>query len=420
LIDRSLVVSPATMHSSTSDIFVSLPPTLSSKLVQPVHHVITGRRGTGKSSHILAAVNQLKSRGVPAVWIDMQRFHKRSDMACIAEVLAEIVAGVPGAMANEQTEELNRGIFDQDSGKTYLRRAASRIAKTLRHSVSQTGLYVFLDDFHLVGTDLQPLLLDIVYSVCRDSRIWLNVACVRHLAVLYDPARQIGVSVGHDVQPIELDKNLVNPLDTRRHLTDILEAFLRHCGFMNLGSLALPQARDRLVWCSGGVPRDCLALFSKALRSARQHQRHKLGVQEVNLAAGESAEFKLQQLSFEAAESVDEVRSAINTIQTFCLARRQANAFLALIDPQHPANRVLNRLADLRFIHLLHPGITTDKAGVRYQAYLLDFSFYTGMRRRQGITEVKIEGEGPKRERLRRLPKLDLNELSREYQPAVA
>jgi len=67
---------------------------------------------------------------------------------------------------------------------------------------------------------------------------------------------------------------------------------------------------------------------------------------------------------------------------------------------------------DLRLIHLLHPSITPGKAGERYEAYLLDYSFYTGVRRRHGLKELKISSDAPPRyAELRKLPKIDVEAL---------
>ena len=272
-------------------------------------------------------------------------------------------------------------------------------------------LYVFLDDFHLVAPTLQPDLIDIIYSVARGSKVWLKLAYVRNLAVVYDSQKKVGLNVPHDAQAIRLDQTLVDPVAARGHLIRILLPFLERCGFQRLATLVGPQATERLVWCSAGVPRDFLSLFSSALREARQHRRKKVGVQDVNIAAGEFAAAKMRQMSDETTGSEETITSALDAVQHFCLDERKKNAFLVLQKPDHPGYKALTILVDLRFVHLLHPSITTDKAGVRYEAYLLDYSFYTGMRRRQHIEEVRIEGERPKRAELRRLPKIELDQL---------
>jgi len=72
----------------------------------------------------------------------------------------------------------------------------------------------------------------------------------------------------------------------------------------------------------------------------------------------------------------------------------------------------LQKLVDLRLVHLIHPSITPGKAGERYEAYLLDYSFYTGVRRRHGLSELKIRTkEPPKYAELRKLRRIELGEI---------
>jgi hypothetical protein len=418
LIGRSLVVSPATAESRD---VVSIAPFRGHQdieLMQQANHIVIGRRGVGKSSLIMATVKKLQSRGDLTVWIDMQRYHRRDDLACVAQLLDEILASlVESGNADHEISDLRSRlsafVARQDPAERDIRILLPRLALAVRRvlKMRKRQMYVFLDDFHLVAPTLQPSLIDMVYSMARGSGVWLKLACVRNLAVFYDSEKKLGLNVPQDAQLIELDQTLVDPLAARDHVIAVLMVFLRRCGFDQLSSLVGPQAVERLVWSSAGVPRDCLSLFSSALREARAFRHKKVGVQDVNLAAGEFAAIRMQQLAAETSGSEEAVQAALEAVQHFCLDERKKNAFLVLQKPDHPGFKSLAVLMDLRFVHLLHPSITTDRAGVRYQAYLLDYSFYTGMRRRQHIEEIRIQGDRPKREELRRLPRLDLDRL---------
>jgi hypothetical protein len=64
-------------------------------------------------------------------------------------------------------------------------------------------------------------------------------------------------------------------------------------------------------------------------------------------------------------------------------------------------------LSDLRLVHLIHQTITPHKAGERYEAYLVDYSLFTGFRRRPNIKELLPEdGKQFKAKELRKLPEL--------------
>jgi hypothetical protein len=417
LIGRSLSVSPATAESAHKLEFAPFVGGRDLELMQQANHVVVGRRGTGKSSLILATLRRLRQRGELGVWIDMQRYHKRDDLQTAPQVIGEILAGL-GKQTNDGAIEGLVRDMEQLANRDGLREEEMRrhlpgVALQVRQILTRANipLYVFMDDVHLLAPALQPLLVDMVYSVARGSNIWLKLAYVRNLAVVYDSVRQVGLNIPNDAQLVTLDQTLVDPAAARDHLMNILRLFLNRCGYSKPAELVGQEAVERLVWCSAGVPRDFLALFSDGLRVAREGGHKRLGVQDVNVAAGEFAAIRMQQLPSEFTGSEETIRAALDEVQRFCLDENRGNAFLALLEPGHPGYKTLAMLADLRFIHLLHPSITAGRAGVRYEAYLLDYSFYTGMRRRQNITEVRIEGERPKRAELRRLPRMDLNRL---------
>jgi hypothetical protein len=276
-------------------------------------------------------------------------------------------------------------------------------------------IYVFLDDAHLVSANLQPLLFESVHSVLKGAGGFLNVAGVRNLMRLYDSARHIGLEVPHDAQPLNLDLTLTDPGAAKDHLVAILERFLAASGVPRLGSIISSSAVERLVWCSAGVPRDFLWLFQTALQQALQNRRMRIGVQEVNLAVGEFGQLKMQDLAADTTEDSTALQALLDRIQAKCLDEIRSNSFLARQSPGEKGYELLQKLMDLRLVHLLHPSITPGKAGERYEAYLLDYSFYTGVRRRQRISELHISPQAPPRyAELRSLPKIDIEALLAE------
>jgi hypothetical protein len=63
-------------------------------------------------------------------------------------------------------------------------------------------------------------------------------------------------------------------------------------------------------------------------------------------------------------------------------------------------------LSDLRLVHLINQSITPDRAGERYEAYIIDYSRFTGFRRRPNVKEM-VPDEGQfKASELRKLPKI--------------
>jgi hypothetical protein len=395
------------------------------RVTQPANHAILGRRGVGKSSLILMAHERVKANGHLPVWLDLQPYHKRGDHRAVLEVLRELIRDLGHLhreyASNKATGSLNRAIeeIDREMGKRSsttlpdsIRALIPGLRSLMKEYTRETGkqVFVFLDDAHVIAGALQPFLFDCVASMLKGAGGWLKVAGVKNLLRLYEPATKTGLQPPHDVQLVQLDLTLVDPGAAREHLTSILSQFLSACGFKHSGTIIHDRAIDRLVWCSAGVPRDFLWLLERGIAFAVQHRRRKVGVQEVNLSVGEFGQAKMSELNEDVTDDGEFLRSNLERLQSIVLDQNKANSFLIRLDPNHPGYQAIQKLADLRLVHLIHPSITPGKAGKRFEAYLLDYSFYTGMRRRHGLSELQIHADEPPRyAELRRLPKVDLN-----------
>jgi hypothetical protein len=415
LITRSLRV---TSEQASDDLKVDFVPFRGREeqtIAQPANHIILGRRGVGKSSLVLLGVRRLTVSGHVPIWIDLQPYRARKDPGAVIEILREILR-----LAVRATQPTNQSLVE---AQAVLDKAADRRSPSARHvqillpqirqhirdftQASHKQVYVFLDDAHLPSMELQPFLFDAVHSVLKGAGGWINVAGVKHLTSLYDSGRSMGLQVPHDAQSINLDLTLTDPGAARDYLLTILEKFILTCGIRRRASVIPDSAIERLVWCSAGVPRDFLWLFQNALQHAIQNKRNRVGVQEVNLAVGEFGQSKMQELAEDTTEESTTLRSLVDNLQRECLDKLKSNSFLIKYSPHAVGYKLLQKLMDLRLIHLLHPSITPGKAGERYEAYLLDYSFYTGVRRRHGLKELRISAEAP----LRHLPKIDVQDL---------
>lgn len=128
-------------------------------------------------------------------------------------------------------------------------------------------------------------------------------------------------------------------------------------------------------------------------------------MQEVNLSVGEFGQSKMSELNEDTTDEGESLRAYLDRLQSTVLDQYKSNSFLIRLDSKHVGYQAVQKLVDLRLVHLIHPSITPGKAGKRFEAYLLDYSFYTGMRRRHGLTELEIHADEPPRyAELRRLP----------------
>jgi hypothetical protein len=108
------------------------------------------------------------------------------------------------------------------------------------------------------------------------------------------------------------------------------------------------------------------------------------------------------------------LKRALSFLEVFCLDKHKVNGFL-IRSEQSLERQAVEILGDLRLVHLIHQTITPHKAGERYQAYLLDYSLFTGFRRRPSIKELlPSDGRQFKAKELRRIPELPKAFLSLE------
>jgi hypothetical protein len=153
---------------------------------------------------------------------------------------------------------------------------------------------------------------------------------------------------------------------------------------------------ERLVLASGGVARDFLTIFRKAIDVAREREQSqksdvgKIGAEDVNVAAGEHEPSKRDELKRDTIGERAQLEHALGQIQNVCV-QRKVNCFLVERDQDTPGMRLLSELVDLRFVHLVASRITVrHRPGKLYSAYMLDISQYTGERKRRGLLMIRF------------------------------
>lgn len=428
LIVRSLRVTSDRIQEGPLIDFIPFGGGEENRVIQPVNHAILGRRGVGKSTLILIAYKRIVLGGNIPVWVDLQAYHGRTDYKAALEILLEIFKEIIEILKRDFVNCNAQPLVDathniqlatgETQGKEvsvdYVRKLVPQLRLRVRDFTRtvQKQIFIFIDDGHLLGPELQPVVFDIIHSLFKGAGGYLKVAGVKNLLCLYDPATMTGLQPPNDIQLIPLDLTLVDPAAAREHLIGVLQRFLTRCGLKGTGEIIHSRAIDRLVWCSAGVPRDFLWLFDRSIGFAIQHRRKRIGVQEVNLAVGEFGQEKMAELEQDTTEKGDTLRNSLNRLQRAALDQYKSNSFLIRQETDDEGYKSLQKLVDLRLVHLIHPSITPSRSGEKYEAYLLDYSFYTGLRRRHGLSEIKIKAnEPPKYETLRRLPKIGLNTL---------
>ena len=394
--------------------FVSFPGNEDQLLTKHATHLVVGRRGVGKSTLLMKAIAVLKRTESLIVALDMQGYSTMNEAEVALEVLADIAREIAtGLKTNDGTQsglaaELNAyadGIDGQEIVMTKAPVALRRLIKKVTTAVG-ADLFVFLDDFHLIAAQWQPKVIHYVQAALKGAGGWLKIAGVRSFLNYWDASTREGLRMPGDAQTVLLDFTLEDPAAAERHLNTILETFLADVGVDQSTTVIRPDALRRLVWANAGVPRDFLQMFAIAMGHARKADRGKIVLSDANMAIGELGQTKMTDLDEDAPEERDALRLMVDRIKEFALKGKKTNAFLVRKESSE-AYRCIQRLSDLRLLHLLHRTITPHKAGEIYEAYMLDYSLFTGFRRRRNISEaMPADGENFKASELRQFPTL--------------
>jgi hypothetical protein len=159
-------------------------------------------------------------------------------------------------------------------------------------------------------------------------------------------------------------------------------------------------ALDRLLLASGAVPRDYLTLCGRATQVAQQRENAKqVGVQDVNKAAGDAKQKKLDELEDDAAsarEQSQRILAALQVVRSFCIDIRNWTYFRVDFRDKERCGqnyKLLESLMDLRLIHLVEASLSDEHhAGHRAEVYMLDLSQYAGQRFKRKLHVLDFHG----------------------------
>ncbi|MGA0197618.1 MAG: AAA family ATPase [Prochlorotrichaceae cyanobacterium] len=388
IIAESLTV---TEHSFADDFFSRYIKSVSGDEVQIVskgNHIVYGRRGSGKSSLLAYLMHELKRSSCPYAWVTLQTYSGREDLGTIFEVLIDIINQFskripdPGGLElllSHLEAFLDR--FDHSESLEELNRLLPRLRRLLGKIAGENnGIFIFLDDIHVISISLQPLLLDKLYSICRGNQIFLKISGIEQFVKLRDPASRQGLETPGDIQVIRLDYNLTMPDKSKLHIENILNAHAKYCGLQSINYVCRDGVLDRLVWVSAGVPRDALYLFSQGISESSLKGYKQVAINSLNVAASEITQEKLKEIKVDTSGTYEELNKLIHRIKEFCLTEKKTNVFLVEIQPDHPIFHKIEELIALRFLHILSTGFTPKEVGRRYIALMLDYGFYVGIR----------------------------------------
>lgn len=378
------------------------------------HHLIFGRRGAGKTALLVEAKRQVEREGALTCWINIQTYRNETADRVFLYILEEILTVVTtrqqelrpesavAVMGVELYEQVQRLLNARETSRDDAHRMIPRVAKLMRRFLDQSAsrLFIFLDDFYYLPKSDQPRVLDMLNSCIRDCEAWIKVASIRHLTRWFQSSPPMGLQTIQDADLIDLDVTLQDPKRAKSFLESILQEYAKHVGIGSLSRLFHGRGLDRLVLASGAVPRDYLVLASDTIVKAQRRSGAKLvGAQEVNQAAGDAAQIKIQELEEDMASNVEAAERtvrALSVVREFCLEETNYTYFLVDFrdkEEHSDAYSVLTDLMDVRLVHVLDASVSNPHAaGRRSEAFMLDLSQFTGSRLKQGIQVLDFQG----------------------------
>ena len=403
------VISSAERQGSLAQ-YVPFQNNEESLVIQPATHLIIGRRGVGKSTLIARAQEILRRARNLCIVIDAQPYTQLTGDALFFDVVGDFARALARVAQESNQVDLSKQFFTLAGKLLEGEIPVARIASTLRRLIqelttsSNSDLFVFFDDFHLIQTAYQPDLIEVIHGALKGARGWLKIAGLQSLLRHYDPKTRRGLQTPGDAQIISLDLTLVDPKAAEEHLQKILKSFLGLVGIDRTGEAIAEAAFKRLVWANAGVPRDFLQMFAASIEHAARVDRSKVELTDANLAIGELGQKKMSELEDDARNEEGQLRELLDAIGDYCLGGKKINAFL-IRSAATEEYKLVETLSDLRLLHILHKTITPHKAGERYEAYMLDYSLFTGFRRRPNIKQIlPADGSQFKASELRKIP----------------
>lgn len=414
LLSESLTVGKAALSSEYHKKAIPFVAGKERQISNEANHIVFGRRGAGKSTLLLHACNRAVEEKIPFVWIAMQQFQGRDDLQVIPQFLYELIDSITTqySLNDNDLKELKKIIFDLEEKGMNLKFQEIKVKLPIfaRHILpfvrSSKRFYLFIDDLHLLNPELQPYFLSTLYSFSRGNDIYLKITAIENLTRLYNEVKQEGLQTPGDAQVVKLDYNLVNPHIAHDHIINILNSYVKYVGIPSTKSIVSGNpVLERLTWVSAGVPRDALYIFNNSISKAIANKRGKISVTDINMSAAESMIEKEHNISEDVQAKDSFIGKVIDDIKSFCIKEEKSNAFLIRINMDDSRYHQIHKISDLRFIHILHPGITPEKAGEKYEVFLLDYAFYTGFRKATSVKELSPKLKLPTAKELRKLPR---------------
>ena len=256
--------------------------------------------------------------------------------------------------------------------------------------------FLLLDDLYHIRKEEQYLVLDFLHRVSKQNGLVLKVGTIRHRSEWYHHGNpSLGLKLGDDVDEINLDLSLEKFDTAKNFLKSILDQVIVMVVGETVDGMVTNGCIERLVLASGGVARDFLGIFIKAIEIRRNKigisEEFRINVEDVNEASGDYDVNKREELKIDTFEDRAFLEGLFTRICEFCIDKNKSNIFLLPKDSLSSDSKMIQELVDLRLIHFVDSRVTLRKhPGKLFEAYMLDISQYSGSRKRRGFRMIEF------------------------------
>lgn len=446
------------------------------------HQLIYGRRGSGKSSLLIHYKNEIAiSHSTRVVYRNMDLLKKLSYSDILIRLLLDVFQSMPSANSKLQfwifKNKLNKTIEDLRELLNLADEASIKKNEEIVKGGSADGrfgpanltgslntrkgrqsefietkivllerklpdyreiltdfskkgwfrnTYILIDDFYLLDDELQPDIIDYLYRFFRGTNFYLKIGSVKHRTETENKSKGVGVKPDEDIEEINLDRTFENFQSTYDYLSSILTSLGESMDIKKITTeLFNSSAFEALVLASGGVPRDFLNIFVKAIDSSRAANKTKW-LTPTHIWKGSKSlliDTKLSNLRDDTSDDSERLEKLFRHLTDYCLNKRKKTAFLISDDDiqEFPAiHELILQLMDYKLIHVLETNTSaaSGRKG-RYEAYTLDFSLFMEPRLRNiDIVEFWKFDDAGRRKGVREAPTYKLEYVNEALKKA--
>jgi hypothetical protein len=279
----------------------------------------------------------------------------------------------------------------QQSGQAVHRIRFGAIGQTIGNitrSVSPRRLWLLLDEWSAVPTDLQPYLADMIRRCLLPVQgITVKIAAIEQRTRFLIPGNRgdyTGIEIGADVAAdLNLDDFMVFDHNATRAFDFFGKLIFNHYktiqpeidgapvfqGMREFTSVAFTQrtALEEIIRAAEGVPRDAINVLAVSAQKAANNP--------IAVTHARSAAKTWYQRDKESAVSANARASILlRWIIDEVIAHRRARAFLL---ESGTRDSLIDSLFDSRVLHLLKRNISAqEQPGTRYDAFKIDYGCY--------------------------------------------